>query len=80
MRDYTDIADSLENCSCQKTNHSIFSEAEYAIRQLMREREALLRIIEGDCEHCAKQYECEHFKSFEFPQSGECEWEWNEDY
>lgn len=80
MRDYTDVADSLKNHPAKNNNHSIFAAAEYAIRQLMRERNALLEIIEGDCEHCAKQNECENFNLFGSPLAVECEWEWDEDY
>lgn len=81
MKDYTDLINRLNEYSASKEFHGgISAEAADEIGQLMREREALLKAIEGNCEHCAKQYECEYFNSFEFPQAGECEWKWDEDY
>lgn len=81
MKDYTELVSRLNEYSACKQNHGgITAEAADSIEQLMRERDALLEIITGDCEHCAKQDECEHFNVFEFPQAKGCKWEWDEDY
>lgn len=81
MKDYTNLVASLNDYSaCKQCHSSIASEAADAICQLMRERDALLEAIDGDCEHCAKQNECESFNSLEFPQACGCKWEWDEDY
>lgn len=81
MKNYINLVARLESHSANRENHGgISAEAADVIKQLIRERDALLEIIHGDCEHCVKQEECEHYKSFEFPPSEECEWEWDEDY
>lgn len=81
MKDYTDLVSRLNEYSANKQCHGgISAEAADAIQQLMREREALLKAIDGDCSHCLKQYGCGAFNKTEFPQAEGCEWEWDEDY
>ena len=81
MKDYTDLIGRLNEYSANNQCHGgISAEATDAIRQLVREREALLSAIEGECSHCLKQYECDSFSVLEFPQAEGCEWVWDEDY
>lgn len=81
MKDYTNLVDRLNDYSASKQCHGgITAEAADAIQQLMREREALLDIVNGDCSHCLNQYGCDSFNVLEFPQSEGCKWEWDEDY
>lgn len=84
MKDYSGL---LKRLYMRARNEIYYSgvqkeaaDAAEAIKNLMRVREALLSYIEGDCEHCAKQDSCEHFNLFHFPETEECEWEWDEDY
>lgn len=80
MKDHSDLVRRLNERSAEKEQHGgLSAEAADAIERLMRERKALLSYIERDCEHCAKQDECEHFSLFEFPHDDGCEWEWDED-
>lgn len=80
MKNYSDLMRRLNMYSAEHQFHGgISAEAADALQQLQREREALLAIIDGDCEHCARQNECEWYNTFSFSPE-DCGWEWDEDY
>lgn len=81
MKNYNDLIKRLNEYSERNQMHGgISAEAADAIKQLQDERDGLLTFIDGDCEHCAKQWECDYYKEFVFPSPQECKWEWDEDY